>query len=259
MGIEALIDADIVAYRCAFTCEEDESSGLVLYRVNELMERILADVGATTYTAYISGGENFRKNIDPEYKANRKDKAKPKWLEVCKEYLVTEWNAKVTDGIEADDALGIHQTMSEGTIICSIDKDLLQVPGMHYNFVKMEKTYISEEEGLKRFWMQTLVGDRADNVFGVEGLGPVKSARILDPIAGDSLEELNVKYYETVAALYDDRERLHRNCQLLWVLRGEGQQWSPPYGSSGQKAVKKVSLPLFYEVVADDGLPSTSV
>jgi len=224
--IEALIDSDLVAFRCAATCEGDDTPDVVLYRCNELVERILDRVDATDYTLYLTGATNFRKEINPEYKANRKDKPRPKWLETCREFLVKEWNAKVTDGIEADDALGIAQR--EDTFICSLDKDLLQVPGMHYNWVKDEEYYISEREGLQNFWTQTIVGDVADNVFGIYGLGPVKTRKILEQVEGDTLEELDENYYQAVKALYDSHDRLHMNAKCLWVLREEGGIWVPP-------------------------------
>ena len=63
MTIEALIDADIIAYRCAATCEEDITPEIAILRCNELTERILNRVGASTYCLYLSGTTNFRKEI----------------------------------------------------------------------------------------------------------------------------------------------------------------------------------------------------
>lgn len=224
--IEALIDADLVAFRCAATCEGDDTDEVVLSRCNDLVERILDRVDATDYTLYLTGSNNFRKEINPEYKANRKDKPRPKWLETCREFLVKEWNAKVTDGIEADDALGIAQR--EDTFLCSLDKDLLQIPGMHYNWVKDEEYYVSERDGLRNFWTQTIVGDVADNVFGIYGLGPVKAKKLLDQVQGTTLEELDEDYYKLVSEAYDDVNRLHMNAKCLWILRTEGGVWVPP-------------------------------
>ena len=68
------------------------------------------------------------------------------------EYLVKEYKAEVCDGQEADDALGINQT--DQTIICTIDKDLLMIPGQHYNFVKEEFKTVTYLDGLKHFYMQ---------------------------------------------------------------------------------------------------------
>lgn len=261
--LEVLVDADLVAYRCAATCEGDDTSDIVLYRCNDTVEKIIDALGATAYTLYLSGGENFRKKIDPEYKAHRKDKPRPKWLEACREFLVQQWQAKVTDGIEADDALGMAQR--DDTFICSLDKDLLQIPGCHYNWVKDEEYYISEEEGLYNFWMQTIVGDVADNVFGIRGLGPVKAAKILQPIftlEGKTLEELDQLYYDTIASLYNDNDRLHRNCKLLYIHRKENDSWlSPqernqPRKKSGRPVGSKASLPVSSEPVVDAGLPN---
>lgn len=234
--MEALIDADLIGYRCACTCEEDTTNTIVLSRVQELTERIIANATADTFTLYLTGNNNFRKEINPEYKANRKGKPLPKWLDTCREFLVTEWGAKVTEGYEADDALGIEQT--DQTIICSLDKDLLMIPGMHYNWVKEETKYISPEQGLKHFWTQMIVGDTADNIFGIRGLGPVKAERALANVEGDSLEELDSNYYDIVKSLYNDDLRLHVNGSCLWILRHESDIWLAP-GSSVERTTRE--------------------
>ena len=168
--MQALIDADLVAFRCAASAETEDTD-IALIRAHKLMEDILADVGASSYRAFLTGTGNFRKTLTTEYKANRKDKALPVHLAACREFLVTQWKAEIVDGYEADDALGMYQR-PEGTIICSLDKDLKQVPGHHYNWVKKEFSTITHDQGLLSFFTSVLVGDRADNIFGVEGIGP---------------------------------------------------------------------------------------
>lgn len=230
-AIEILVDADIVAYRCAASAENEEE-WIAHSRCNDLMERIIESVGADTYTLYISGGSNFRKQLAPSYKANRVNTPQPKWRESCKEYLIREWKAKVTDGIEADDALGIAQR--EDTYICSIDKDLLQIPGMHYNFVKDEEYYITPQQGLYNFWTQMLVGDVADNVKGVTGIGVKKAAIRLNPIfeyaenTEENIEVTNEKYYNLVEHLYNDKPRMHLTAMLLHIQKKEGDVWLSP-------------------------------
>lgn len=257
--IEALIDADIIAYRCAATCEGEDDDYIVLSRCNELTERIINNVCATDYNLFLTGDRNFRKEIDPEYKANRNDKPRPKWLQRCREFLVTEWNASVTDGIEADDALGIKQTPT--SCICSIDKDLLQIPGNHYNFVKEEQYFITPEQGLRNFWTQMIVGDVADNVFGIRGLGPVKAAKLLDTIEWDTLEGLDSKYYSLVSSLYNDPVRMHKNAKLLWILRKENDIWVEPKQrnqiKNGLQEELSLSSPQYCEQEVVVGLPNT--
>lgn len=242
MSIHSLIDADLVAFRCAATCEEFDTPDIAIIRCNNLTEQIIDAVNANSYTLFLSGSDNFRKTINPQYKANRKDKPRPKWLQACREFLVTEWQAVVTDGIEADDAMGIHQT--EDSIICSLDKDMLQVPGWHYNWVKDQATFVTPEEGLKSFWTQMIVGDVADNVFGIKGLGPVKAARILDPIEGDTYDELYTNYHGTVSNLYNDPDRFSSNAKCLWIQRTPGGVWLSP----GEQAVEPSEITESIEV-----------
>jgi DNA polymerase-1 len=214
----AHIDADIVAYRIAAACQ-NETHGIACARIDTMMSNMLNACGTDEYRGFISGGENFRYKVDSNYKANRKDNVDPYWRDAMKEYLVTAWECEVTDGIEADDALGIHQT--DDTIICSIDKDLKQIPGRHYNFVKDEHTTVSVLEGIQFFYKQMMIGDTTDNIFGVKGIGKVKAEKLISPLQKE--EEM----YSLVRALYKDDERFLRNGKLLWIMREENGIWQP--------------------------------
>lgn len=213
----ALIDADIVGYRCSAASENDPED-ICLMRTDKLMRDILSETSSDSYLAFLSGPNNFRKEIYPEYKANRKDLVKPKHLPVVRLFLAQEWNANVTDGYEADDALGMYQ--NEETVVCSIDKDLLMIPGNHYNFVKKEFCSVDELEGLRSFYRSALVGDKSDNIFGVRGIGKVKAAKLIDNL----IEERDM--YNTVCSLYNDPERLEMNLDCLWIWRNLGERWS---------------------------------
>ena len=232
----ALIDGDIVCYRAAASCEptlhkaEREAKEVALARADDVIRRILHDTNSQQYRIFIGGSENFRYEIYPEYKGNRKDLAKPMWLQDVRESLVVNYNAIITDGIEADDAMGIEQTWEPDTIICSIDKDLLQVPGWHYNFVKQERIYTTPLDGLKRFYQQLIQGDQSDNIPGYDGKMRPKVPKFLQPKV-DELWSLDNEQdmYDLVLAMYDnDAGRLLRNGRLLWILRKEGEQWQPP-------------------------------
>ena len=89
--------------------------------------------------------------------------------------------------MEADDLLGIAQSASlkastmdnPGTIICSIDKDLDQIPGWHYNFVDEKRYWIGEYDGLHNFYKQLICGDTTDNIVGIPGKGSALSSKVL--------------------------------------------------------------------------------
>ena len=121
----ALIDHDLVVFRCAASAENDDL-GIAIYRAEALLDELLTKTGATEYKAYLTGPDNFRKTIYPEYKANR-TAPKPIHLNALREYALEKMGAEMApDTLEADDALGINQT--DDTMIVSLDKDLLMIP-----------------------------------------------------------------------------------------------------------------------------------
>lgn len=245
--VTALIDADIVVFRAAAASEND-SFNVACLRADDMMRKILTACDTDQYRAFLSGGDNFRYKIDPSYKANRKDKVDPRWRDDLKEFLVLEWGAEVTDGIEADDALGIYQ--DETTCICSIDKDLLQIPGAHYNFVREEFQEVSELQGLQWFYQQMLIGDTSDNIIGVKGIGKVKAERAIA-----TLEKEEEMYY-TVRSLYKDDERFLRNGKLLHIMREENDIWQPAHQLSAYYDQQLQELGVKYET--SDQLKHTS-
>jgi 5'-3' exonuclease len=213
-----LIDGDIVGFRAAISAE-DSTGAIACHRADDTIRRILIETEADQYNIYLTGSTNFRKDIYPAYKANRVA-PKPIHLSTVREFLTSVWGAKVTDGCEADDYLGIYQTPD--TILASIDKDLKQIPGKHYNFVRNEFFEVSPLEGIRFFYKQTLIGDTSDNIVGVRGLGPKKTDKLLNPI--DQEEEM----YTLCRSLYKDDDRFHMNCKVLWILREFDQIWQPP-------------------------------
>ena len=227
-----MIDMDIVAYRCA-AVNENADEGIARWQVDELVRRILSETGATGHTGYLTGENNFRRVLYPEYKANRKDQPKPKWLEQCREQLVTEWGATITDGYEADDALGMYQCdvaeyETGTTVICSIDKDLLMIPGQHYNFVKQIWSEVSESEGLLNFYTSVLVGDSVDNIKGCPGIGKAKAPKILQECQTEwELYQACLNQYKNI--FKDEGEtQLILNAQLLWIWRRMDEIYQPP-------------------------------
>lgn len=219
--MKALIDADIVAYRCAASAENDPLD-IAFVRIDRLMGDIIWNTEADGYQAFLSGEANFRKIIYPDYKANRKDMPRPQWLQQCREYMIQHWDAVMTDGYEADDAIGIAATTDPTAIVCSIDKDLKQLPGRHYNFVTNEFQTVTYLEGVKNFYKQFLIGDKADNIPGIRGIGKVKAARIVDPLEDET------EIFTAIRDIFDDDERLLLTGRLLWILREEEGYWKFP-------------------------------
>jgi DNA polymerase-1 len=233
----ALIDGDLVAYRSAASCQPTKAKAdlepleVAIARADECMRRILHNINAQEYRCFIGGGDNFRYKIDPNYKANRKDMPRPEWLQDVREYLVSTWKTQVCDGIEADDAMGIAQsTEFYDTIICSLDKDMLQVPGNHYNWVREEATIVSPRQGWVNFYTQLIMGDRADNIPGYDGKMRQKVPQFLQPFV-DDLEHANdaAEMFRIVHSIYElGDEAMLRNGKLLYILRDYDETWGFP-------------------------------
>lgn len=223
-----LIDGDIVAYRAAASAQ-DKSEGIARSRTDETMEQLVTAHQASSVMPYISGDRNFRYTLYPAYKANRTQE-RPRWLEDCKEHLVVKWGAEVTDGYEADDAMGMDAASSDEPVtIVSIDKDLKQIPGRHWNWVKQELTEIDELQGLYNFYWHVLVGDSADNIKGCPGIGPVKATKLL--AHGDTPED----WFQIVRRLYNNDEAFLLNGQLIWLWRKENDIWRFPYNDNDEE------------------------
>lgn len=235
----ALVDGDIVRYRTGFA-SNDVDERIALWRANETMQIILEAVKATDYRLYLSDTKdnNYRYKLSPSYKSSREKQAKPVHHEAIKQYLMEEWGAMITDGQEADDALGIDQTFyyENGghydygygdSVICSIDKDLLQVPGHHYNWVKDERKEQNWIEGLRCFYEQCLSGDRTDDVRGLQGIGAVKSKRALEQCKTEQ------EMFNVVRGMWNDDEGLLLAGRLLWVRRKPEELWEFPSITQG--------------------------
>lgn len=230
--MKALLDGDIYAFRSASSAE-NEDVGIAIYRMEEMIDNTLAAVGAEEFSIFLSGENNFRYDIYPEYKANR-TAPKPRHLKTLKDYLIERYKAEVSDGCEADDLLGITQCSSQDTIICSLDKDLRMIPGNHYSFEIRGKSSLGKEwvkeaehvciepfEGLKKFYTQILTGDSTDNIKGAAGIGKVKAEKLLRDCTTEQ------EMFEVVESFFSAEELLITG-QCLWIFRKENDRWQFP-------------------------------
>ena len=223
--MKALIDGDILVYRIGFA-SENETESIAMARCSEFIEDLILFNGFGEYQGYLTGKKNFRNEIavTAPYKGNRKS-AKPKHYQLLRDYMESAWAFTMIEDQEADDAIGIAAyEMEVGEYcICSIDKDLDMLRGDHYNFVKDERYFITEEEGIKNFYKQLLMGDRVDNIIGIKGIGTVKAERLLKECKNE-----NEMYLAILEAYDGNAERVLENGRLLWIRRQHNQLWTPP-------------------------------
>ncbi|UZV39658.1 5'-3' exonuclease [Trabzonvirus APT65] len=180
-----LIDTDLHRYQYGSIMVEHPfledqkvpaSSRKVLGLVDESIEEIVKATNADSYICVLSGKGNFRNDIakQQEYKGNRDPSiGRPYHYDNIGNHIIDNHPHIVVDGYEADDWMGITQRSDPSNYcIASRDKDLKTVHGWHYRFACGERQpaipihWMTEEESLRFFFHQMLIGDNTDNIPG---------------------------------------------------------------------------------------------
>lgn len=207
----ALIDADILCYQTAASCEVEtrwdddihtvHSDFKEAWRVLKAKtDRVVEKVEADEIVMVLSSNTNFRMDVYPQYKGNRKAVRKPLCLADLKAKTADTWESYRFPSLEGDDVLGILTTDPDfypdhEKVIVSIDKDMKTLPGKFYDFGKDEWHDISEDEANWWHMYQTLIGDTTDGYPGCPGIGPKKAEAILaDLPLGDRWQAVVAAY-----------------------------------------------------------------
>lgn len=181
----ALIDTDLHRYQFGSVMvnhpfldgeKVPASSRKVTELVGESIKEIIEATNADEYICVLSGKGNFRNDIakQQEYKGNRDPSVgRPYHYDTIGDYIINNHPHVIVDGYEADDWMGITQRSDpEKYVIASRDKDMKCVFGWHYRFGCGEKQppipihWVTEDDSLRFFFYQMLVGDNTDNIPG---------------------------------------------------------------------------------------------
>lgn len=178
-----LIDGDPLIYRSCLTTDAATLDEHIEY-FESILDYILWDINPfpmdTDYTVFLSGATNYRKQIWPDYKANRSS-PKPSFLGSVIEHAAENHPSVMCDGYEADDGISMacHERGFKNVIIVSSDKDFKQLPVELYNTYHWKRETVSRQQATINLWMQVLTGDNVDNIKGAKGIGVKKAQAIL--------------------------------------------------------------------------------
>jgi len=237
MKTTLLIDGDIIAYQQAAQAEvpiEWAEDFWTLHadareakdRIDHWLKTVQETLGADEVKVCVSDGQNFRKELNPTYKAHRTKTRKPMILGELKEHLIYHHKARLEPRLEADDIISILATSSPGDekrVMVSIDKDFNTVPGWHYNWNKPELgvTEVSLLQADWYFMSQTLTGDTTDGYPGCKGVGPVAAQKILGE-ANKTIQELWSRVLAAYAkAGFGEEEALMQARMARLLRRGD--------------------------------------
>lgn len=200
------------------------------------------------YVVYVDGDGNFRSRLGTirPYKGNRRPDAKPIRYNEIRQYLIDRHGANVVHNIETDDRLAIEATRlaeaGQRAVIVAVDKDLLQVPGIHYIPNKGQWKKVTPEVGLKRLYAQAAMGDPVDNIAGCFKVGKKRALAVFRDTEYDTEEQM----WHALVQLYDEsmqkygsdlyggltaEEAALESMRLVYLLRYDGDFWSPQWSN----------------------------
>jgi 5'-3' exonuclease len=283
-----LIDGDILVYRCAFSAESTSSffvkddkevpienikearkrqdnydivkkttvapEYVAIQNLESMIDRIKREVPHKECVLVLSSSKrevNKRTKIARQipYKADRPPK--PFHYAALRKHMEEVLMAVVVEEGEADDYLGAKQTGT--SVIASIDKDLLQIPGDHFDInsntlitaSKLGQLDLNESNklsgtGFKWFCAQCLLGDRTD---AIQGIPYIRQTKVHSLLTGAKTEhetwtrvvkeymdnkKVPLGYLKTEETEEQARMRyLKEMAQLVWISHSDDDYYVP--------------------------------
>lgn len=231
-----IVDGSNIVMRCAFGGEVPPADAV---RVATCMiQRCVREQAATHLVVALDcpGTVSWRKQLFPDYKANRSTDTRP-WIEAAARcWLQLQWWVEAIDGFEADDVIATvaMRAKNRGEIlVVSSDSDLLPLTAEGIRILKpanggvfepWDAAAVCAKHGVKSpamlVDMKAMTGETGDNVPGVEGIGPVRAKGLLESY--ESLEgvitagQLDAcKFSAKVAASADTARLAYRLVNLV--------------------------------------------
>lgn len=245
-----ILDSDSIVYPTAFLaaskgwgCDEALKTAVVTWncKVSQAI-RIAGNNSQIVQFFTMSGSPKYRDQFlnKVKYKENRKrSTVSPAWVPEIQNELITLSNSVFCEPAlgEADDFISIlaHQHNQKVRVsggrdayVVGEDKDLDTITCNRID--KNGLRYVGSATASHNFYKQVLMGDSADNVKGLPGIGARKANAILESTWGDRAYERVLKAY-LEAHNYDEEEAcsyLYETANLLYLRKDFDDYWNPP-------------------------------
>ena len=206
------------------------------------IESLAKSYKAGTIIVCADGGSNYRKEIFPEYKANRKERFADQTEQEAREFemFMAEFQDTLTllkerhpvfhfKGVEADDiAAYITQKINyDECWLISSDKDwdlLISDKVSRFSTVTRKETTVHNWDEHYDFEIddyisfKCLCGDKGDNVPGVPGVGPKRAVQLMEQYGSifDIYDACPLEgKYKYIQAVNENAEQLLTNVELM--------------------------------------------
>ncbi len=240
----ALIDADFIKYIVTYRIHQEvmleegkpTPTDVLIEQIGRILEEILMGVKCKAKIFCFSGKtkDTFRScvAVEKEYKGNRKSK-EPMYanmyddMEFIVQYIMGREIVLMVKEFEADDLLSILQ--DEDTFIVSKDKDMLQIPGTHYNLKTDEFEVVTEDMAWEFLMAQVLSGDSTDNILGLRGFGPAKIRKLFEEGNTDTRIEQVLQMFIMKLGRRKGLDAFVENYSLVRLLLNRGEYLKEKY------------------------------
>jgi len=215
--MKCLIDGDPLAYIAGWNVTVEEAKANMDVLVQDICDAAFTDECLIA----VKGPNNFRDNVLSSYKGSRRSTPEQaSMVKTLRDYLIEAHDAIEAEGQEADDLLAqwAEECRNEGTdwVIASIDKDLLTIPGKHYNIRKGTLVEIDKDTADYLLNKQLLMGDSADDIPGLKGIGAKRAENILAGVPyGKRRNAVIGAYKEHYATKW--KSELQLTGDLIWI------------------------------------------
>ena len=222
-----IIDGDSYVFKAAYatsTLVNLDVNGEMYYEaydlnkgrmyMRQMVDNICEKCSTNEYVIVLGavGSRNFRYDINPTYKANRKAIKKPIMLDKIRGMVINEFDTVSIPCLEADDVVRIMYEEGDGNAIASIDKDLKTFPCKIYDSYHDTFTYVMPQQAEANFKRQLLIGDSTDGYAGIKGVGKATADKLLmDGIDIDGI----VKMYLDKGMTIEDFKRTYNSAKII--------------------------------------------
>lgn len=167
-----------------------------VYGVVNMVKKLVKDYQPERFAiVFDAKGKTFRDDLYKDYKANRPpmpDELASQYKPMLDILDAMGFPLLIIEGVEADDVIGTLAVMAteEGidTVISTSDKDLAQLVNQHVSLINTMSNTSMDEKGVEdKFGVPpekiidylALIGDKSDNVPGVDKVGPKTAVKWL--------------------------------------------------------------------------------
>lgn len=224
-----IVDGDLVIYKIASSLEEPIDWGDDVWTLHSdlgkgktLLQQTINHYKDKTKSKEVvfafSDKNNYRKDLDKDYKSFRKKIRKPICYAPLRKWVQNNYNFYTIPTLEGDDVIGILATQFYKTnnVIVSGDKDMRTIPSWHCFIGDDQLEYVDEQQADKNFCLQVLTGDQADGYKGCVGVGHVKANRLLhDKFTINDMWEAVIQEYERNKQSFEDAYHQARLARIL--------------------------------------------